>query len=308
MDLSIVIPIYNESKSVGPLCDAIVKAVAPLGYQFETLLIDDGSTDDTFDQALKVANRDARFRVIKLNKNFGQTAALYAGFEQARGEIIVTMDGDLQNDPEDIGRLIRTMQEGYDVVTGWRENRQDRFVSRKLPSRIANWLIRKVTGTPIRDNGCALRAYRAEVIKKFPLYSEMHRLLPTLLALAGVRIAQIKVNHRPREYGESKYGLARVYKVLFDLVALKMVMTSARLPLFGFGSSAVLCAVLSLLALAASLVQATLQPEGSLVVYLGVSMLWGALSMSLLMFGVLCSLVYSRGNLRVEDLLEIEAL
>lgn len=308
MDLSIVVPLYNEGKSVRPLCEAIVDAVEPLGHQFETLLIDDGSTDGTFDRARAVANRDARFRIIKLSRNFGQTAALYAGFEHAKGDVIVTMDGDLQNDPADIERLLHKMQEGYDVVTGWRADRQDRLVYRKLPSRAANWLIRKVMGAPIRDNGCALRAYRAGIIKKFPLYSEMHRLLPTLLVMAGVRIAQIEVRHHPRRYGASKYGLARVYKVLFDLVALKTVMTAARLPLFGFGTVAVLCAALSLLAFLAGLAQVTLQPESSIVIYLGVSMLWGALGLSLLMLGVLCTLIYAKGNFRVEDVLKIHRL
>jgi len=203
MDLSIVIPVHNEEDSVGPLCGAIARAVEPLGYEFETLLVDDGSADGTFDQALQVANQDKRFRIIKLSKNFGQTAALYAGIEHARGDIIVTMDGDLQNDPADIKKFIDELHEGYDVVLGWRDNRQDRLILRKIPSRLANWLVRKVAGTSIRDNGCALRAYRASVIKRFPLYSEMHRLLPTILAVAGARMTQIKVIHHPRKYGTS---------------------------------------------------------------------------------------------------------
>ena len=308
MDLSIVIPIYNEERSVRPLCEAIVRSVEPLGLAFETLLVDDGSTDGTFDQALEVARHDTRFRIIKLRKNFGQTAALYAGFEQARGTIIITMDGDLQNDPEDIEQFIQKMREGNDMVLGWRENRQDRWISRKIPSMAANWLIRKVTGAPIKDNGCALRAYRADVIKKFPLYSEMHRLLPTILALSGARITQIKVRHHPRKYGSSKYGLSRVYKVLFDLVALKSIMTSYGTPLFGYGSFALAFGALSALAFLASVVHVITHPASSVVVYLGVSMLAGILSIALLMLGMLCALVYAKGNLKVETLLKVDMI
>jgi glycosyltransferase involved in cell wall biosynthesis len=253
-----------------------------------------------------VASRDDRFNVIKLKKNFGQTAALQAGFDHAEGDVIVTMDGDLQNDPEDIGRLVRKMREGYDVVAGYRKNRTESFLTREFPSQVANWLIRKTTGTPIIDNGCALRAYRADVIKRFPLYSEMHRLLPTILVLAGVRIAQIRVEHHPRKYGQSKYGLARVYKVLIDLLALKTVLTAARHPLFGFGKLSVLSAGLCGLSFTVGLNQLLAQPEETIVVFLGAGMLWGALSLALLMFGGITSIVYSKGDLRVDDLLEVK--
>ncbi len=308
MDVSIVIPLYNESASVEPLCEAIVEAVASIEGRFEVLLIDDGSTDDTFERARSVARQDGRFNVIKLKKNFGQTAALHAGFRQATGDVIVTMDGDLQNDPEDMARLVQKVQEGYDVAAGYRNRRTESFLTREFPSQVANWLIRKMTGTPIIDNGCALRAYRADVIKRFPLYSEMHRLLPMILALAGVRVTQIEVKHHPRQYGESKYGLARVYKVLIDLLALNTVLTAARFPLFGFGLFAVVSAGLSGLSLLIGLNHLASQPEGSLVVFLGASMLWGALSLSLLMLGSIASLVYSRGDLRIDDLLEVKVL
>lgn len=306
MDISIVIPLYNESASVGPLCEAIIEAVDPMDREFEVLLVDDGSTDDTFDRARARASQDDRFNVIKLKKNFGQTAALHAGLNRADGDIIVTMDGDLQNDPSDICRLVAKMQEGYDVVAGYRGNRPESFLTRELPSRIANWFLRKTTGTPVIDNGCALRAYRAEVIKRFPLYSEMHRLLPTILSLAGVRMAQIEVRHHPRKYGESKYGLARIYKVLIDLLALKTVLTATHYPLFGFGLFAVLSAGLGGLSLLSGVIHLVTQPEGAIVVFVGAGMLWGALSLSLLMLGGILSLVYSRGQRRIDDLLEIK--
>jgi len=308
MDISIVIPLHNESASVEPLCEAIAREVASLKAEVEVLLVDDGSTDNTFETAGGVARQDRRFKVVKLKDNFGQTAALHAGFDRARGEIIVTMDGDLQNDPADIGRLVRKVREGYDVVAGYRKNRTESFWTRELPSRVANWFIRKVTATPIIDNGCALRAYRAAVIKKFPLYSEMHRLLPTILALAGVQIAQIPVEHYPRKYGESKYGLGRVYKVLVDLLSLKTVLTASRLPLFGFGIFSVLSAGLGGLSLITGIRHIVSVPERTIVVYLGAAMLWGILSISLLMLGVLASLIYDSGNLRVDDLLEVKVI
>ncbi len=303
-----MIPLYNESASVKPLCEAIAQAVEPIEGELEVLLVDDGSTDTTFEQAREVVRQDGRFKVIKLKSNFGQTAALRAGFERARGDIIVTMDGDLQNDPEDTGRLVRKVREGYDVVAGYRKNRTESFLTRELPSRVANWFVRKATGTPVIDNGCALRAYRADVIKRFPLYSEMHRLLPTILSLAGVRMAQIEVEHHPRKYGESKYGLARVYKVLIDLLALNTVLTAVRFPLFGFGIFSALSAGLGGLSLMAGLVHLAARPEETIVVLIGASMLWGALSLSLLMLGGIASLVYSRGGLRVDDLLEMKTV
>lgn len=308
MDLSIVIPLYNEEESVAPLCQAVADAVEQIDGESETLLVDDGSTDGTFDRARREANKDDRFRVLKLKKNFGQTTALHAGFEHARGDIIVTLDGDLQNDPGDIGRFVCKVREGYDLVAGYRKDRTESFFTRELPSQVANWFIRKVTGTPIIDNGCALRAYRAEIIKRFPLYSEMHRLLPTILALAGVQIAQIPVEHYPRKYGESKYGLERVYKVMVDLVSLKTILTASRLPLFGFGSFSILSAGFGALSLFTGLRHIASVPERTIVVYLGAAMLWGILSISLLMLGVLASLIYDSGNLRVDDLLEVKVI
>jgi glycosyltransferase involved in cell wall biosynthesis len=304
MNVSLVIPIYNEEDSIEPLYDAIIDALEPLQYPFEIVLVDDGSTDDTFKRAKALSMQDPRVRVVRLRKNFGQTAALNAGFQQARGEVIVTMDGDLQNDPRDIERLLGKMRNGYDVVAGWREKRKDRFLDRTLPSQIANGLIRKVTGAPIRDNGCALRAYRSEIIKKFPLYSEMHRLLPTLLDLAGVQIAQVNVRHHPRQYGESKYGLARVYKVLFDLIALKMVMTSARMPLFGFGLAAVFSFFLSVLVMVGAFYRFAIYHEEAIIVYLGVSILFAVLGVALLVLGSLCLLIYRNGRLTVDDILK----
>jgi len=180
VDLSIVVPLYNEQDSVTPLFSAITEALKLVNGEVEIVFVDDGSNDKTFDVAARLAATDARLRVVKFRRNYGQTPAMAAGIDIARGQLIITMDGDLQNDPADIPRLVAKMEEGYDIVVGWRFDRKDKLISRKIPSRIANWLIGKVTGVPIKDNGCSLKAYRADVIKHVPLYSEMHRFIPAM--------------------------------------------------------------------------------------------------------------------------------
>ena len=221
--------------------------MAPLGLAFEIIFVDDGSKDATFARCAALAAADPRVKVIKFRRNCGQTAAMVAGIEHARGATLVTMDADLQNDPADIPRLLAKIREGYDLVVGWRYQRQDRLLSRRLPSVIANRLIAKVTGVDIKDNGCSLKAYRADLIKRVPLYAEMHRFIPAMSSLAGARIAQIKVNHRARRHGQSKYGLSRVYKVLVDLIVIKTLLLFAARPLFCFIGSAAVAGALALL-------------------------------------------------------------
>ncbi len=233
--LSIVVPLFNEEESIRPLHAALVRALEPCVERFEMVFVDDGSRDRTFAAAVELARADARVRVVKFRRNYGQTPAMAAGIEQARGDVIVTMDGDLQNDPEDIPRLLAKIEEGFDIVVGWRHERQDKLVTRKIPSRIANALIARVTGVPVHDNGCSLKAYRATLIKRIPLYSEMHRFIPAMAFIAGPRLAEIKVRHHPRRYGRSKYGLSRVYKVLLDLMVIKTVASFASRPLLWFG-------------------------------------------------------------------------
>ena len=234
IDISIVVPLYNEEESVGPLYESICAAVESIDRCVEIVFVDDGSADRTFEIAAQLAETDPRLRVVKFRRNYGQTPAMAAGIDLARGETIVTMDGDLQNDPRDIPAFLTKIDEGYDIVVGWRFNRQDKLVSRKIPSKIANWIIGKVTGVPIKDNGCSLKAYRADVIKKVPLYSEMHRFIPAMASIAGSRIAEIKVRHHARQFGESKYGLSRVYKVLLDLLSIKTIATFSARPLKWF--------------------------------------------------------------------------
>jgi glycosyltransferase involved in cell wall biosynthesis len=306
MDLSIVIPVCNEEESVRLLYEAVSNALQDLNILYEIILIDDGSKDLTYKNAVEIAQIDFRLKIIKLKRNYGQTTALHAGFQNAKGKVIVTMDGDLQNDPSDIPNMLDKMREGFDIVLGWRHERKDFFISRKLPSKIANWLVRKVTGIPVKDNGCAIRAYRAEVVKNFPMYSEMHRLMPVITALVGAKFTQIKVKHHPRKFGHSKYGLSRIYKVLLDLIALKTIFSFFYIPLFGFGSLALLSSAISLFILLLGLLFLFLYPGFSLVTMFGSSALFAALSAFLYFIGSMCHLVYRTGNLKIENLYKMK--
>jgi glycosyltransferase involved in cell wall biosynthesis len=308
MDISIVIPVYNEEASVKPLYEALKKSLDPLNLSYEIILVDDGSKDNTSSNAKEIALSDSRLKVVKLKRNYGQTTGLHAGFQEAKGEIIVTMDGDLQNDPSDIGEMVNKINEGYDIVLGWRHDRKDFLISRKIPSKIANWLISKVTGVPVKDNGCAIRAYRGEIVKKFPMYSEMHRLMPVITALSGAKFAQIKVKHHPRKFGHSKYGLSRIYKVLIDMTALKIIFSFFHLPLYGFGLFAVIFSLLALAAIITGIINLFYDPEFSLVVAMGSSMLLGSLGIFLLFLGIISELVYKSGDIKIEKLLKSKTI
>lgn len=221
--LSIVVPVYNEEDNIHPLFEKIQTVCETIGDTYEVLFVDDGSSDATFAVLSKLRKRVPQVVVIRFKENAGQTAAMAAGFEFARGERIISMDGDLQNDPADIPKLLEKLDEGYDLVCGWRKERQDKFLTRRVPSIVANWIIGKVTGVPIHDNGCSLKAYRASVIKRVPLYGEMHRFIPAMSTVAVARIAEIVVTHHPRRFGQSKYGLGRVWRVALDIIAFKFI-------------------------------------------------------------------------------------
>jgi glycosyltransferase involved in cell wall biosynthesis len=233
-ELSIIVAFRDEEDSIAPLHAAIVAGVEPLGVPFEMVFVNDGSQDRTLEIATSHAQADERITVINFRRNYGQTQAMAAGIAQATGRVLVTMDGDLQNDPRDVGSLLAKINEGYDIVVGWRHERHDRFWSRRLPSRAANWLIARVTGVPVRDVACSLKAYRAAVIKAIPLYSDMHRFIPAMASLAGARITELKVRHHPRQFGRSKYGLSRTYKVLIDLLVIRMITAFSARPLLWF--------------------------------------------------------------------------
>lgn len=247
MDLSIVIPVYNEAECVEPLCQALDNALQSLDKEYEVLLIDDGSTDDTPALLAKLVKAYSYLRVIRFRRNFGQTAAMSAGFHHARGDVVITMDADLQNDPGDIPKLLAAMSEETDVVSGWRKDRQDPFWSRKLPSMLANGLISRITGVALHDYGCTLKAYRRSVIQDVHLYGEMHRFIPALASWVGGRVVEVPVQHHPRRFGTSKYGLSRTIRVILDLITVKFLMRYSLGPMQMFGKIGLLFVAPSLL-------------------------------------------------------------
>lgn len=248
MMLSIVIPVYNEEDNVGPLYARLSSALRDIGTDYEVIVVNDGSSDATESNLKAVAAKEPRFKVVNFRRNFGQTAAMMAGIDFASGEIIIGLDGDLQNDPADIPRLLDKLAEGYDVVSGWRSNRKDAALKRNLPSRIANWLISRMSGVQLHDYGCTLKAYRKEVVKGVRLYGEMHRFIPIYASWQGGRVTEIPVNHFPRIHGRSKYGLERVIKVVLDLVVVKFLASYANKPIYVFGGFGLFSIALSFLA------------------------------------------------------------
>lgn len=233
--ISVVIPIFNEKDNIPLLYQKLSQELPTLQRPFEVILVDDGSGDGSDECLADVAQKDKRFKVVSLRRNFGQTAAMMAGIDVARGEIIVPMDGDLQNDPADIRRLIEKLEEGFDVVSGWRKDRQDAELQRNLPSRIANRLISSISGVHLHDYGCSLKAYRRDVIKGVKLYGEMHRFIPIYASWFGAKVTEIPVTHHPRIHGKSKYGLERVAKVILDLLVVKFLAQYATKPIYVFG-------------------------------------------------------------------------
>jgi hypothetical protein len=239
--VSVVIPVLDERESLEPLYSRLVAVLDGLGHSYELIFVDDGSTDGSYEVLRRLHETDRRLRVIRFSSNFGQTAAFSAGFAEARGDIILTLDADLQNDPEDIPSLLDKVQHGYDLVSGWRLKRQDPLLSRRLPSRVANWLIGRVTGVRLHDYGCSLKAYRRDLVKKLSLYGELHRFIPALASLAGARIAEVPVSHHPRIYGRSKYGIRRTFRVIPDVLAVKFLLSGAVSPLRSLGLPALGC-------------------------------------------------------------------
>ncbi len=241
--LSIVIPVFNEEENLRPLYAEIAAALKDFAY--EVLFVDDGSTDNSFFVLTDIQKNTSNVRLIRFRRNFGQTAALSAGFKYARGSIIVPLDADGQNDPADIPRLVSKLQEGFDIVSGWRKDRKDNAVTRTLPSRAANWLIGRITGVRLHDYGCTLKAYRAESLKSIRLYGEMHRFIPALARWGGENVTEMVVNHRPRTRGKTKYGLNRTFKVILDLITIKFLASFSTKPIYVFGGLGVLCFIRS---------------------------------------------------------------
>ena len=237
MNLSVIIPVYNEQENLPMLYEALLKALEPLPVAWDVILVDDGSRDGSLKVLEQLAAKDQRLRVVSLRRNFGQTAAIAAGIDHSDGEVIVLMDADLQNDPADIPMLLQKIEEGYDVVSGWRAKRKDAYITRTLPSNLANGLISWVTGVHLHDYGCTLKAYRREVITGFRLYGEMHRFIPVYASSYGARIIELPVNHNPRKFGKTKYGLERTVKVILDLFTVKFLSSFGNKPIYLFGGT-----------------------------------------------------------------------
>ena len=248
MRVSIVAPVYNERENIEPLHRGLREALDGLSY--ELVFVDDGSTDGSLEELNKIATQDTdHVKVIELRRNFGQTAAIAAGIDHSLGDVIVLIDADLQNDPADIPMMLEKIEEGFDVVSGWRVKRQDSFLTRTLPSRIANWLISKVTGVPLHDYGCTLKAYRRDVLEGFHLYGEMHRFIPAYAGGVGAKIVEVPVRHHPRRFGKAKYGLGRTLKVILDLFTVKYLVSYALNPIYLFGGTGLALILISFLVL-----------------------------------------------------------
>jgi len=287
LDISVVAPLYNESANVAPLVEAILGALAARVPAFEVLLIDDGSSDDTWEH-IRAAAESPRVRGVRLARNVGQTAALMAGFDHARGAAVFSLDGDLQNDPRDIPTLLEKLEEGYDLVCGWRQQRQDGLLLRRLPSWCANRLIGWLTGVSIKDNGCSLKGYRRELLDRLVLYADQHRFIPALAASLGARIAELPVRHHARRFGSSKYGLSRTVKVLVDLITLKMITTFRTRPFLGFCVAALPSVTLAACFGAAWLVALTQfgVAKASALVLPGAALLWAGTAFYMVMLGL----------------------
>ncbi len=244
-ELSLFLPVLNEEPNLRPMHAKISEALNTLGKTAEVIYVDDGSTDKSLQILKEIADGDGRVRVISLRRNYGQTAAMSAGIDAARGKILIPMDADLQNDPSDIFRLLDKLDEGYDVVSGWRKNRQDKLISRKIPSQIANRIISWIGGVPLHDYGCSLKAYRRDVIQDVRLYGEMHRFIPIYASWAGARVTEIPVEHHARTMGKSKYGISRTLKVVFDLMTIKFMASYQTKPIYVFGTFGLIAFLLS---------------------------------------------------------------
>jgi len=241
--ISVIIPVYNEGQNISLLYEKLTSVLGRIGREYEVIFVDDGSSDDTLTHLRSISQKDGRVRVLVLSRNFGQTAALSAGIDSARGRIIIPMDGDLQNDPEDIAPLLQKFEEGYDVVSGWRKNRKDALFTRRLPSVIANRVISMLGGVHLHDYGCTMKAYRKDILKNIRLYGEMHRFIPIYAHWIGARVTEIPVHHHSRKFGASKYGMTRVIKVILDLMVVKFLLSYSQKPIYVFGGLGILMIV-----------------------------------------------------------------
>jgi glycosyltransferase involved in cell wall biosynthesis len=287
---SIVIPFFNEEESVPPMLEKVSAAMDGIPGSYEIIAVDDGSTDATFSRLKEGKQKHPNLKIIKFRRNFGQTPAMQAGIDHASGDIIITMDGDLQNDPEDIPKLLTKMKEGYEVVSGWRKKRKDNIL-RCIPSKVANFLLTYVTGVKIHDNGCSLKAYKAKVLKNVRLYSDMHRFITAFAVFQGAKVAELVVKHHPRTLGASKYGFSRIWKVLIDLFTLRLILNFSERPMVWFGAMGFVSLFLTLAMLAYQLLNWSVQ-----IVWPGLILLLGFNTIALFGYGLVCELAVHFGK------------
>lgn len=303
--LSVVVPVYNEEENISLLYEKIRAACDPMGIRYEILVVDDGSSDKTYEILASIHQKDPLLKAIRFRRNFGQTAAMAAGFDHAGGRVIITMDGDLQNDPADIPLMLSKLDEGYDLVCGWRKDRKDKFITRRVPSMAANRLISWITGVKLHDNGCSLKAYRAGLIKKLGLYAEMHRFIPAMASMAGAQITEVVVRHHARKFGKSKYGLSRVWKVFLDFFVIKTIVGFSTRPALWFGFLAAPFVLLSAVFLVITMTH-YLDPgqfDQFPIVFPTVSVLLVYLSAHLISMGLLCEVILKTGSYDQKELL-----
>ena len=310
IDISIVVPLYNEEENIIQLYDSITEVMRGLDKSYEIIFVDDGSSDETFERAKSIHEKDNNLKVIRFRRNYGQTPAMQAGFEHAKGKIIVSMDGDMQNDPKDIPKFLEKIEEGYDIVCGWRKNRKDKLISRKVPSKIANWLIGRVTGVRIHDNGCSLKAYRSGVIKSTKLYSEMHRFIPAIMSIAGTRYTEIVVNHHARKFGTSKYGLSRIWKVFLDMFTIKMLLGFSSKHGAWFGLLSLPFLIMGSIFMLFS-INLYLNPQiydSFPIIFPSISILFFFIFAHLLLLGLLSEMILKTGSLKKKDIVGVSSV
>jgi glycosyltransferase involved in cell wall biosynthesis len=300
IELSVVVPLYNEEENVELLWERLYNVLKDLHRSFEVIFVDDGSKDGTRDKMRRLAKQHPYLRVILFRANFGQSAAMAAGFEATRGDIVIAMDGDLQNDPADIPVLLDKMAEGYDVVSGWRKDRRDKLLLRKIPSKIANRLICSITDVRLHDTGCSLKAFRGDMLRRISLYGELHRFIPALTRMEGARIAELPVRHHARQFGKSKYNLTRTFRVIMDLTTIRLLMRHLRNPLSFFVKFSVACCLGSLLAFSIALNKVMVQNKSLSDVNILVTLviLLAATSVQFMFFGLIGRMIVESGSRR----------
>ncbi len=299
--VSVVVPLYNEVENVHRLWEALYNVLSTLGKSYEVIFVDDGSTDGTREQAKELARQYKELRVILFRANFGQSAAMAAGFEATRGQVVVAMDGDLQNDPRDIPRLLQMLEQGYDVVSGWRKDRKDNLLIRKVPSMIANRLICSVTDVKLHDTGCSLKAFKGDILRRITLYGELHRFIPALLRIEGAEITELPVNHHPRRFGKSKYNLSRTFRVIMDLITIRLLMKHLQNPLAFFANFSIACFLAGMVAFVTSIYKVFWQGAAFIDVNIPVTLtvlLW-ATGVQFMLLGLVGKLIVESGSRRM---------